>query len=527
MIRLLLLLHRYLGIAMGWLMAVWCLSGLVMMYHGYPALEPRERLAHLAPIDWRGCCRPPVAGLEGTQAANGLRVEMLAGRPVLELAEGMGAASLHDLDSGATLDGVSPSQAAAVARSYLEPGAGDVQTGSRAGEAGLAARRTRAGPGLPGSGLQARGLSDRDQWTLDGVPSGQRPLYRFSLGDARGTEIYVSRITGQAVQLTTRSRRLWTWLGAIPHWLYFAGLRRHPVLWSQVVIYSSLTGCFLTAIGLYIGVRALIRRPAGRWSPYRGFNLWHHLSGLVFGLFTFTWVLSGLLSMNPWGLLEGGGARAERARLRGAEIPLAEVRTALQALASMHPQDVVSIESAPLHGRLYLIASDVAGGRQRLDAAGAAAPLSGTELKFIAAALNGNEGAPSASSAGVAPRSSAQASQFSATMSRPGALQLLAQGDDYYFSHHGSPVGLPVYRLIAADGAATRYYIDPVSGALLAKLDRADRGYRWWHEALHRMDFVAVVRARPQWDVLMWLLMTGVSAVCITGAWLGWRRLTR
>ncbi len=41
------------------------------------------------------------------------------------------------------------------------------------------------------------------------------------------------------------------------------------------------------------------------------------------------------------------------------------------------------------------------------------------------------------------------------------------------------------------------------------------------------MDFAPLIRGRPQWDVLMWVLMSGVSAVCVTGVYLGGRRLLR
>src|SRR5262245_57974220 len=34
-------------------------------------------------------------------------------------------------------------------------------------------------------------------------------------------------------------------------------------------------------------------------TPYVGWMRWHHYFGLFFGLVTFTWILSGLLSMNP------------------------------------------------------------------------------------------------------------------------------------------------------------------------------------------------------------------------------------
>ena len=48
MARLILLLHRYLGIAVGALMVMWCLSGVVMMYVSYPALGENIRLKALA-----------------------------------------------------------------------------------------------------------------------------------------------------------------------------------------------------------------------------------------------------------------------------------------------------------------------------------------------------------------------------------------------------------------------------------------------------------------------------------------------
>jgi hypothetical protein len=50
--------------------------------------------------------------------------------------------------------------------------------------------------------------------------------------------------------------------------------------------------------------------------------------------------------------------------------------------------------------------------------------------------------------------------------------------------------------------------------------------YRWLHQGLHRLDFAAAIRARPQWDAIMLLLMSGVTVVCATGAYLGYRRLT-
>jgi hypothetical protein len=107
----------------------------------------------------------------------------------------------------------------------------------------------------------------------------------------------------------------------------------------------------------------------------------------------------------------------------------------------------------------------------------------------------------------------------------PSAPELVTQEDNYYFSHHRELAVLPVFRLVAASG--TRYYLDSVSGTLVAKMDAQSRAYRWLHEGLHRLDFVAGLRARPQWDLIMLLLMSGVTVLCVTGAYLGCRRLLR
>jgi len=465
--RLILLLHRYLGIAVGALMVMWCLSGVVMMYHSYPVLGEDVRVAHLEPIAWNACCKIPDLPPGGVQPGS-IGIEMLGSRPVLLLGED---SRPIDLLTGAFIERISADQAAEVAKRFA-----------------TTIRRSR----------DCLGLIDRDQWTVSDEFNSERPLFRFGLGDAADTELYVSSLSGRAVQLTTARERFWNWLGAVPHWLYFTELRRHAVIWSQVVIYTSLLGCFLTGLGIYLGVRQVTVQPAGRWSPYAGFNLWHHIAGLAFGAFTLTWVLSGLLSMNPWGWLQGADAHGESARIQDAPRSSPEdLAVVLHALADAHPA-AASLKAAPLHGRVYFIASSVGGERLRLDDRGAPAPLGSADLKVLAQAL--------------------------ASDGPPNMPEFMTQEDNFYFSHH-ELAALPVYRLVLASG--TRYYLDAVSGMVIAKLDAEARAYRWLHEGLHRMDFAASVRGRPQWDALMLLLMSGVTLVCMTGAILGIRRLMR
>src|SRR5450631_2555981 len=205
MARWILLLHRYLGIAVGALMVMWCLSGVVMMYVSYPQLSENVRLKHLEPIAWHDCCKIPDT-LRADAHFSSIWIEMLAGRPVLFLRED---SRPIDLLTGAWIENLSADQAAEVAKRF-------------------ATSRSPAAPHL-------LGLVDRDQWTVAGDFNAARPMFRFGLGDEAGTELYVSGLSGRAVQMTTARERFWNWLGAVPHWLYFTELRRHAGAWSQVM----------------------------------------------------------------------------------------------------------------------------------------------------------------------------------------------------------------------------------------------------------------------------------------------------
>jgi hypothetical protein len=473
--RTLLLAHRYLGIALGLLMLTWCLSGIVMMYVPYPRLSEERRLNGLSPISWAGCYVPGRA-LPNAGGFDNFHIEMLAGRPVLR---SEGAGSL-DLITGAAIDGITAAQAAQVAGAFAAP-SGGVR-------------------GVPAAHAEARLLATvrDDVWTVSGLTAAERPLYQFAISDEARTELYVSSVSGRAVQATSARQRFWSWFGAIPHWLYFARLRRHVRLWSAVVVYTSLAGCFLTMTGIAIGLLQL-RVGGDRSSPHRGLRLWHHVAGLFFGLFTLTWVVSGLLSMNPWGLFESDGAWREQLRLRGPQPAAERVVAAVAALARAPiASGAVSVGSAPLAGRIYFIIETAAGDRIRVDEQGLVAPLTRADV--------------------------AQAARDLAAGIRVASNELLRTEDAYFFGHGGAKARLPVYRIVLGDEGSTRYYVDPVSAEIEAKIDRNAKGYRWLHQGLHRLDMSSALRGRPAWDVLMIALLAGVFTVCATGTYLGFRR---
>jgi uncharacterized iron-regulated membrane protein len=240
----------------------------------------------------------------------------------------------------------------------------------------------------------------------------------------------------------------------------------------------------------------------GKLSPYRGWFYWHHVIGLVFGVLTLTWVFSGLVSMNPWGFLEGRG-RGEASLVEGPSPRWKEVKASLEALhAQLAGSGVVSLTSAPLGGRLYWMATFNDGGVKRLDSSGLAAPTSEGEL--------------------------AQAAQRIAGDRAIAEQGLVNEEDAYYYARQRrrfEEVVLPIYRVILKDDEQTRYYLDPNTGALVQRTDSTGRWRRWLFSGLHRLDFAEWMRARPFRDILMWLTLLGGLAASVTGIYLAFRRV--
>ena len=472
--RALFLIHRYVGLVMCLIMAAWCLSGVVMIYVPYPSIAQRDRIAALEPLSFEGCCRiaatsPELSGIP----IDTFEIEMLDGRPVLRLIDSFGQVAIIDLTSGDWRTEISIQNARRIAARFFSIPAEDAGS-------------------LP---VEVIG---RDQWTVSGEFGADRPLFKIARGDPAGTEIYVSSSTGKIVQRTTRWERGWNWVGSVSHWIYFTALRRDGALWAQVIIWTSLTGAFLTVTGLWFGVLQIRFRGTAKWTPYRGLKFWHHLAGLVFGLLTLTWVASGFLSVNPWGLLEGGGAADEVDRIRNIALTSDDALDAARRLAQSRLQlGIKRVSAAPLDGHLYLIESRT-GASRRIDAETlAAAPLTNDALVRTAERLTPN-----------------------APIESQGLIQ---RDDSYYFAHHDAPP-FPVYRVVLGDAGAIRYYLDPTTGQLLQKVDRNGRLYRWLFEAVHRWDF-AGLGTGPSWQVLMIVLMAGLSAISLSGVWMAYRYL--
>ncbi len=469
--------HRWLGIAGSLLFVAWFASGIVMMYAQMPELTADERTARLSPVDLR---RAQVELVDAAQAVDAfpqrVRIGMLDDRPVYRFLARDRWTTVF-ADDGLSLPELSRDDALGAARRFAPEHSATVQYGQR--------------------------LDDADQWTF-GV-RGLMPMHRIALGDVAGTDVYVSDQTGDVVLDASASERRWGYAGAVVHWLYFTPFRRQAAIWNQTIIWLSIAGCVLSLTGLVWGVwryasdrRYRLKDEHSR-TPYAGLMRWHHYAGLVFGLFAFTWIFSGLLSMDPWSWSPGTApTRAQRETLAGSVLGL----------------DQITLERLRAAPGLF-----------------AASPARELEVvQFLGQAYLTAKGGIAIPGRGVVPEFDRQALEVSARAAMPGAAirqqAWLDHYDAYYYDRSGR-LGLPVLRVQYADPASTWLYFDPRLGAVVRKEETLSRLNRWLYHGLHSLDFPWLYYRRPLWDAVVIVLSLGGLAVSVTSAQAAWRRLRR
>jgi len=506
--RLLIYTHRWLGIAGSLLFVVWFVSGIVMMYAGMPNLTTEERLSRVPVLDLtRARVDVGEAAARVGVAPRRILIGMLGDRPVYRFAGAGGLTTVY-ADTGAALDGLDAEAAVGIARRFAPEHAATTRYDAL--------------------------LRDSDQWTLQS--GAYLPLHRVRLGDDGDTVLYVSDRTGEPVMRTTRQTRRWGYVGAVLHWLYFTPLRSRGALWSDVVIWLSLIGCVLCLSGLVWSQWRLAPSKAYRLrggvshSPYSGLMRWHHYSGLVFGLVTFTWLFSGALSMDPWSWHPGTGpTRVQLEVVTGGSLRLGpltveRLRAGGEALA---PSFVAKeLEVVQFLGELYLLALDV----RPLVLGDASAALPNTLAGQWTNPLEQRIVSVAHPERGAFTRFEDELFDDLPAAVMPGVditeKTWIRVYDSYYYDR-SQRRRLPVLRVRYDDAQRTWLYFDPHRGVIARKEERLTRLNRWLYHGLHSLDFPFLYNWRPLWDIVVILLSLGGIALSVTSLTQNWHRLRR
>lgn len=487
--------HRWLGISMCLLVAMWFFSGVVMMYVGFPQLTRAERFAALPGLVKDSIRFGPselLQRLDPVQTIEELRLTSVLGRPAWLLRTGDGAHHGQFADTGGAIGEIGAEDAVQASRVYAHS------------------------TGLSSAQPVHQALLLMDQWSVSSSLHPHRPLYSVALNDPAGTELYVSSVTGEVVRDTNALERGWNWLGANLHWIYPVQLRQHVSVWHWVIVVLSLAGLVSMITGAVVGFLRLRFRNRYRGSdvtPYRGTLKLHHILGLIFLIPLTTFLLSGLLSMNPWGVFDD-------------DIPFGD--------------RLAAYRDAPTVGALYAGASTIRG---NLTGSVSAPPGRGLEIppdtrEVVWQWLGGSPYAYAVTGDGQRQMLTASEqgsiehtilAQIKRGMAghRTVSIERLTDYDVYYYSHHQRWRPLPVLRVRFDDTHATWYHIDLTTGELINQLTETGRAKRWLYNGLHSLDFRFLIDNRPVWDVVVIVLCGAGFLFSATAVTVSWRRLIR
>src|SRR5262245_6624892 len=293
-LRLLIFLHRWVGVTLCVVFLLWFPSGIGMMYWTFPAVSATDRLDRSPALDPAKIALSPMEAAEkvGVDASPAqVRLNSFDGRPVYRFSGGggrggggrggSGGGHIVYADTGEEQTEVTPDMRDRIAAAWTRQ---------------------------PASEARIQSLEEVDQWTVQGQFRNLRPLYKYSWPN--GEQLYIAGNTGEIVQYTTRASRLAAHVSAIPHWVYYTPLRKNQPVWINFMIWASGIGVISAIMGVIIGVwrysPSKKYRMGGKATsiPYRGQKRWHTILGLIFGIATATWTFSGLLSLDPFPSLQ-------------------------------------------------------------------------------------------------------------------------------------------------------------------------------------------------------------------------------
>jgi hypothetical protein len=466
---------------------MWFASGAILMYWDYPRVSAGDRLKREPALDGSSILFSPARAydrLQINEPPDEVRIGTFDGRPVYKFFFG-GDQWIVYADNGEE-------------QSEFPPG--------------MTLRVAAAWTGQPPANARVEDNTEEDQWTVAGEFRGVRPLRKYSWPD--GDEVYVSTVTGDVVQYTTRASRMGAYFGAIPHWLYFTPLRKHGQGWSWLVIWASGLGTVTAILGIVIGVRMYSHskrfREGGAPSsiPYTGQKRWHMILGLIFGPLACTWVFSGMLSMDPFPKLQSGNSDGTEARLtnglRGVPIQLAAFDAKLPSDVIRHAGsnfEVKELELIGFAGEPYYLATATPQQTLLIPVRGAPS-LEFDRMKIV---------------------------EVLRTAARPAELtqvRFVTEYESYYLDRHNR-LPLPVLFVRLNDEEQSTYYVNPKTARIVRSYNYRSRWNRWLYHGLHSIDLPWLYKHRPAWDMVILLLLIGGNSLCATSLLLAWRVLCR
>ena len=472
--RIIYSIHRVLGTFLSILFLVWFLSGFVMIYHNFPRVTPQDRNRTTGVLS----ADMPEIG----EVLNRIYPDTLIQKINLKTTSyGQSVFEISTKDSSYNLVADSSEFIWEVDYTQIEKYAQKWCTADI---------------------VQVDTLNEVDQWVPFNRLMKDMPIYKFHFGDTQKHQLYISSRTGEALQFTNKDSRFWAWLGAIPHWVYFTSLRQDGELWNTTVIWLSGLGAVMCLLGFGLGIYMLVkqyRKKKKLGTPYRKFSYkWHHVLGFVFGIFVFTFVFSGMMSLASipdWIIKDSRpSVRREISMLNPEEYQLDYRAILLYYANEVKGIEWNSFDKTPIYKVVTTDSTYVLDG-----SVNNIVPLSLTEQKVK--------------------------DKYTRQYAEDIVLSVMSEYDNYYVDRKYK-LPLPVYKIDIDDVDKTTYYVNPKTGDTRIYTTKG-RIQKWMYQGLHSFNFKFLVEHPIIWNLVMWVTMIGGTLVSLSGVLLSYKYLRR
>ncbi len=465
-------IHQVTGIILGLMFLAWFLSGIILIFAGFPHASREERFQHLEPFNRADFEKilPLPDSVKGS-----VELEKQEDRPVYRVTTGKKAQRVIDACTLQIIPGFSEASCKRVAGNFM----------------GCPVKKTVKTDQL-------------DQWMPWSYYRPLLPIYKFRMDDDRHTVLYVSSRTGAIVQQTDRKSRWLARIGAIPHWIYFRSLRLQVQLWKQVIIRISAIGLLVCLSGIIAGFMRMNnrkkQRKTGSITPYKKFwYKWHHLAGFFFGVFVFTFLLSGLFSvagLPDWVTPAHHDFSPRETWEKHQRVSSGKGHSMLELWQSLKTKNGIrKLERETSMGNpawfiyynnyqvpaIYIVAGDTIFRQE---------PYRLQQVRDRAARLF------------------------------PGTSYSVSEqtGYDNYYQKSGmANHPLPVYQITWNNENQDRIYIYPVTGHVVLSYDKKGKIHRWLYQGLHKFNFQFLIEHEWLRKALLLVLSCGGIVVSLSG----------
>lgn len=432
--------HNASGSVLSLMFVLWFFSGIVLIFEGFPHASRNERFMHLSeftPQQFQNLQAPPAA-FKGD-----ITLEICNNKPVYRVSSGRKAEHTFDATTLQPLSSFSESYAKNFCESFNGSAVKEVKT-----------------------------MAHLDQWVPWSYYKPLLPFYKCYMNDPAHTVLYVSKKTGKIVQQTTRTKRWCARFGAIPHWIYFKQLRLSVGTWRIVVIILASLGILIALSGIYAGfIRKRKRKEKKGITPYKkGWYKWHHMLGLFFGLFVFTFILSGLISVTSIPHWMVGVKASEKQKIEWEQnleltkhnnTTPSEIFTALEQKQGIRKIEWKTVFGQPQYRIYYKHYQIPVTYTLQHDTIKTLDKYSLDEIKKQAKSMFG---------------------------ALPFTAQIQPHYDCYYSASAMYYLPQPAYKIELDDAAKTWLFINPSNGDEVRRLTKNTRVRRWTYRFLHTLD---------------------------------------